>query len=511
MGSSDLKARNFRTITGISNDVVADILEDTLTLASGNSLLTIVGTSATDTITFTVDPTPAFDSVTLTTPLAVTSGGIGAASLTDHGILLGSGTGTITALGIASNGQIPIGSTGIDPVLATITAGEAIDVTNGAGSITIACEDASDANKGVVELLTDAEIITGSDTTRAATAANITAKIATFLNVSAGAADAGKPVKLDAAGHVDASMINDADIDHGSIAGLGDDDHTQYLLADGTRNLGGNLTQDNGLYIATDEIRARDSGGLALKDDSGTLGMFIEDGGQVGIGTATPSYSLHIEDDSNDPIALISADGDYFPRFLLQRINGSTKTNYSVSLAVNSSGYLNIKTGPALDSLVDRVTIDTNGDIGIGTTGPNARLDIEDNSNNMTFGEHSTSDIAELKIIADTAHDSVFYFGDNADNVRAGIYYDVSENTLQFRGYNNTTRLIISSTGNIGIGTTPTTSARLDIASTTGALLIPRMTTTQRDALTAVNGMLLYNSTLNKFQGYENSAWVDLV
>lgn len=33
------------------------------------------------------------------------------------------------------------------------------------------------------------------------------------LNVSAGAADAGKPIVLDAAGHVDASMINDADID----------------------------------------------------------------------------------------------------------------------------------------------------------------------------------------------------------------------------------------------------------------------------------------------------------
>ena len=49
-----------------------------------------------------------------------------------------------------------------------------------------------------------------------------------FLNSSAGAGDAGKPIKLDAAGHVDASMVNDADIDHGTTTGLGDDDHTQY-------------------------------------------------------------------------------------------------------------------------------------------------------------------------------------------------------------------------------------------------------------------------------------------
>jgi hypothetical protein len=58
---------------------------------------------------------------------------------------------------------------------------------------------------------------------------------ADYLNVSAGAGDAGKPIVLDAGGQIDASMINDGDIDHGGLSGLGDDDHTQYTLADGTR------------------------------------------------------------------------------------------------------------------------------------------------------------------------------------------------------------------------------------------------------------------------------------
>jgi len=44
----------FKTITGITNDVVADIPDDTLTLTSANNKFTIVGTSATDTITFTL-------------------------------------------------------------------------------------------------------------------------------------------------------------------------------------------------------------------------------------------------------------------------------------------------------------------------------------------------------------------------------------------------------------------------------------------------------------------------
>lgn len=41
--------------------------------------------------------------------------------------------------------------------------------------------------------------------------------------------------------------------------------------------------------------------------------------------------------------------------------------------------------------------------------------------------------------------------------------------------------------------------------------LLGNMTTTERDALTAANGMIIYNTTDNKFQGYENGAWVNLI
>jgi len=42
------------------------------------------------------------------------------------------------------------------------------------------------------------------------------------------------------------------------------------------------------------EIRASDGNGLKLYDYSGTAGVFVEDGGQVGIGTATPAYDLDV-------------------------------------------------------------------------------------------------------------------------------------------------------------------------------------------------------------------------
>ena len=74
----------------------------------------------------------------LDTALPVASGGTGASTLTDGGVLLGSGTGAVTALGQATNGQLVIGRVGADPVLATLTGGSNITVTNGSGSISIA-------------------------------------------------------------------------------------------------------------------------------------------------------------------------------------------------------------------------------------------------------------------------------------------------------------------------------------------------------------------------------------
>ena len=62
--------------------------------------------------------------------------------------------------------------------------------------------------------------------------------------------------------------------------------------------------------------------------------------------------------------------------------------------------------------------------------------------------------------------------------------------------------------GAVGIGTSsPATSALLDLTSTSKAILLPRLTTTQRDALTPVDGMVIYNTTLSLFQFREDGAW----
>ena len=106
----------------ITGDSGGALTGNAFTFTGGTTGLTFSGAGTTETITGT---------------LVVANGGTGRATLTNHGLLVGAGTAAITQLADATNGQLPIGSTGADPVLATLTAGTGITITNGAGSITI--------------------------------------------------------------------------------------------------------------------------------------------------------------------------------------------------------------------------------------------------------------------------------------------------------------------------------------------------------------------------------------
>lgn len=66
--------------------------------------------------------------------------------------------------------------------------------------------------------------------------------------------------------------------------------------------------------------------------------------------------------------------------------------------------------------------------------------------------------------------------------------------------------------GVFGADQNPTTgSVGLELAGTDKAFLVSRLSTSDITALVATNGMIVYNTTDDKFQGYENGAWVNLV
>lgn len=105
-------------------------------------------------------------------------------------------------------------------------------------------------------------------------------EISDFIDTSAGAGDAGKPIVLDAGGQIDSSMINAGAIDHGSLTGLGDDDHVQYILVDGTRafssdqSMGNNkLTNLADATVSTDAVPLGQLDSVATGEGASLIGI----------------------------------------------------------------------------------------------------------------------------------------------------------------------------------------------------------------------------------------------
>lgn len=96
-------------------------------------------------------------------PIAVVEGGTGATSLTDHGVLVGSGAAAITALAVGTDGQVLVGSTGADPVFSTLTSSDnLLTLTGGAGTLDITSNQAVSSSA----VLTDFAVVCGNGGSR---------------------------------------------------------------------------------------------------------------------------------------------------------------------------------------------------------------------------------------------------------------------------------------------------------------------------------------------------------
>jgi hypothetical protein len=93
-------------------------------------------------------------------------------------------------------------------------------------------------------------------------------------------------------------------------------------------------------------------------------------------------------------------------------------------------------------SPTERMRIDSSGNVGIGTASPQKLLDIRGASN------------PEIRFQSTDGTNAALYFGDQTDAVKAGIYYDNTNNALTLQGYNNSERMRIHATGTVTIGTT---------------------------------------------------------
>lgn len=155
-----------------------------------------------------------------------------------------------------------------------LVAGEGMDLTEGNDggdeTLTVSGEDASAINKGIVELATDAETVTGTDTARACTPANVTAKMA-----APGAIGETTPntIKLTNTG----LKLLDTGADHYCNIKINEDlsgnKTLSIVLADGDRSLtlNENFVIGGGFDVT---ITAEDAAGVIVLDN---CGLEVED------------------------------------------------------------------------------------------------------------------------------------------------------------------------------------------------------------------------------------------
>ena len=138
------------------------------------------------------------------------------------------------------------------------------------------------------------------------------------------------------------------------------------------------------------------------------------------------------------------------------------------------------------------------------------------NNHTGTYGQEITFNRSNGTHAAPTAAQSGDYSGsitvrahDGSDFTTIGAMHVVADDV---RGTDDVDSCIYFLTRNGSIAGDYGTMLKLGKgAEVSGYVQFGSYTTAERDALTAANGMVIYNTTDNKFQGYENGAWANLI
>ena len=150
---------------------------------------------------------------------------------------------------------------------------------------------------------------------------------------------------------------------------------------------------------------------------------------------------------------------------------------------------------------------DTNNRLGIGTNTPSARVGIK--------GSGTTSATTSLLVQNSAGTDMLVVTDDGTINVNNNLIKNIGglASASALRMDSGGSLGVIRMQGNqIGMGNNSTgdASALLTLTSTTKGFLPPRMTTTQKNAISSpASGLQVYDTTLNQMSYYNGTSWVN--
>ena len=221
----------------------------------------------------------------------------------------------------------------------------------------------------------------------------------------------------------------------------------QYVDANSGDNLGD--------HIATENVKLT---GNWLSNDGENEGVFVAADGKVGVGNAVPSTKLDV--DGIVTATSFSGDGSG-----LSGISGDNLGNHTATENIKLSGFW-----LSGDGNYEGVFVHPNGQVGIGTSSPDACLEIDGNELNTfkvsrSYGLNPTEFVIEQNGEMSLAKNSLEYarlgwsagdFG-NLELKQAGVTFVYLGSTTYFNG-----------SGNVGIGTI-SPSTKLDVNGTVTA------------------------------------------
>lgn len=228
--------------------------------------------------------------------------------------------------------------------------------------------------------------------------------------------------------------------------------------------------------------------------------------GNVAIGLNSPGYLLHVGKSMTEPAITVQNTGGTGGA-TYNMIDDASGANWKFK-ATLSGGFKIRDHANGLDVVViepnseaNSIYINSSGNVGIGTPTPSSKLHILGGTLRTSLPLNGQGILLSFCDKSGTQGDTYHIFADFSGANQDGNWITMADewgNNIQT--WRN---------ASVGFGTTdPDQSALVDMSSTNKGFLMPRMTTTQRDAISSPDeGLLIFNLTTGCIDYYLGGSW----